>query len=261
MGHTRIGRLNRSKLWREVVAIYGFDADPSQIAMATLAAAETGFNEKELSQDAGYQKSVWLLIQLGIAAQSKDFVGYMRKIGIPLSSTPSLPELKARLQEAIDESCWNSGEMKTNLMEFSSNALLSAVESAVETQVGNGLFPISDADYQTALGRLGKNDEFSHLGQIFFSELTARGLQYYLSHLTHSLVGVSRRTPTLHEKRIFDNALKKHCDETAIVTRDYVVAWLRKHQYQLKDISDKKIVDFANFGIKKMLRAIRNGKD
>ena len=58
MGHTRIGRLNRSMAWKEVIGLFCAGADFDQIAQATLKAASEGFNEKRLSEDAGYQKAV-----------------------------------------------------------------------------------------------------------------------------------------------------------------------------------------------------------
>lgn len=68
MGHTRIGRLNRSQKWKDVVSAFCAGAGTEQISKQVLDAVEQAFNVEALSQDAGYQKAVELLVQMGIAA-------------------------------------------------------------------------------------------------------------------------------------------------------------------------------------------------
>ena len=261
MGHTRIGRLNRSKAWRDVAGLYAYGADSDILAIAILDAAEKGFNEKLLKEDTGFQKAAWLLIQLGLASQKKDFVEHLRQQGIPLSDQPSLNELKARLDEAVDDACWANGDVKTDLSEFASQALLVAVDSAVERLKDGSLFKDDLSEEQNAFKNLGKRDNFAYLNQVFFGELTSRGLQNYLSYIGPALVGNTPILRTIHEKRNFDRELNKHCIETAKVTRDYANDWLGKHEYQLKDLSDKKVSNFASFGVKKMLKALKYGQN
>ena len=74
MGHTRIGRLNRSQKWKDVVASFCLGAGTEQVSKMVLDAASEGFNYENVTQDAAYQKSVELLVQMGIAAQSGDFL-------------------------------------------------------------------------------------------------------------------------------------------------------------------------------------------
>ena len=55
--------------------------------------------------------------------------------------------------------------------------------------------------------------------------------------------------------------MDKHCLETAMVHRVYANDWLGKHQYQLKDMDKRNIMKHANFMVKKMMRALKYGKD
>lgn len=68
-----------------------------------LEAVSDGLNERKLIEDAGYQKSVELLVEMAIGAQRKDFIGHMREMGIALSDNPSPQELIAKVADAIEE--------------------------------------------------------------------------------------------------------------------------------------------------------------
>ncbi|NLG13374.1 MAG: hypothetical protein GX561_04115 [Lentisphaerae bacterium] len=58
MGHTRIGRLHRSKKWKDVVKAFCLNADFAQIASMVLDAADKDFTRERLFQDASYLKAV-----------------------------------------------------------------------------------------------------------------------------------------------------------------------------------------------------------
>lgn len=68
-----------------------------------LEAVSDGLNERKLIEDAGYQKSVELLVEMAIGAQRKDFMGHMREMGIAISDNPSPQELIAKVADAIEE--------------------------------------------------------------------------------------------------------------------------------------------------------------
>ena len=73
MGHVRLGRLPRSKAWKDVVGLITAGADASQIANATIRAADKAFSF--VLNDRGFTEAVWLMTQLAIAARSgsRDF--------------------------------------------------------------------------------------------------------------------------------------------------------------------------------------------
>lgn len=88
MGHTRIGKLHPTKNWKDLIACFQVGAKYPQFAHQVLEAVSDGLDERKLIEDAGYQKSVELLVEMAIGAQRKDFIGHMREIGIGLSDNP-----------------------------------------------------------------------------------------------------------------------------------------------------------------------------
>ncbi len=261
MGHTRIGRLNRSRRWREVVALYCAGADPTQVADAVLYAAEDGFHENRLFSDFGYQKAVWLLVQMGIAAQSGNFHEHMKKCGILLSSNASVQELNAKLGQAIIRSNWGQG-VKSDIAEFAKSALQKAVLSAVDMERGQVELPgMPHRPDVSIFNNFGSKENFAELNRRFASEFMARGIESYLAKIAPNLLGTNERVMSIHEMDAAYKAIREHCYETGIVERDYADQWLGLHKYKLRDMSDRLIEKHGTFLIKKMFKALRYGKD
>lgn len=61
MGHVRLGSLPRSRAWKEVVGLITAGADVSQIANATIRAADKAFTF--VLNDEGFTEAVWLMTQ------------------------------------------------------------------------------------------------------------------------------------------------------------------------------------------------------
>lgn len=261
MGHTRIGRLRRSKQWREVAALYCAGADASQVADAVLNAAEDGFHEKRLSQDFGYQKAMWLLVQMGIAAQSGDFIGHMKKCGIELSPNASIQELNARLAQMIIRSNWEQG-VKSDIAEYAKAALQNAVLAAADKERGGPELPMMPhREDVSVFNKFGTKENFAELNRTFASEFMARGIESYLAKIAPNLLGKSEKVLSIHEMDAAYEAIREHCYETGVVEKDYANEWLGKHQYKLNDMSDEQIRKHGAFLVKKMFRALRYGKD
>ena len=80
MGHIRLGNLPRTRKWQQVVALIEGGARASQIANATIVAAE---NALELAaKDEGLVETVWLLTKLPLAAKSTDFAQKLQSSGL-----------------------------------------------------------------------------------------------------------------------------------------------------------------------------------
>lgn len=78
MGHVRLGVLPRTKAWKEVVGLIAAGADVSQVANATITAAEKAFTF--VMDDKGYTEAVWLMTQLAIAAKKDDPYAHLRRV-------------------------------------------------------------------------------------------------------------------------------------------------------------------------------------
>jgi len=63
MGHVRLGKLARTKKWREVIELIAAGADVSQVADATLKAAEEAFAYVKINDDKGFNQAAWIMVQ------------------------------------------------------------------------------------------------------------------------------------------------------------------------------------------------------
>lgn len=261
MGHTRIGRLNRSQKWKDVVSAFCAGAGTEQISKQVLDAVEQAFNVEALSQDAGYQKAVELLVQMGIAAQSKDFVGHMRHCGISLPDYPTVQDLNAGLMQAIDDALWEKSSSGSMLGEYAKNALCQTVslcERNERSQELPGLIYRPDLE---VFNTFGERTNFADLNQNFIAKTFSNGLKAYIAQILPNLTGTNVHLASTHEVKAAYDAMDKHCLETAMVHRVYANDWLGKHQYQLKDMDKQNIMKHANFMVRKMMRALKYGKD
>jgi hypothetical protein len=94
MGHIRLGSLPRTRKWQQVVELFDSGAGTPQIAAATLDAA---------ARDPALVHSFWLLTQLPHCARADDFVCEMKRVGVLVSSTPTLMELVGGFTDAVDD--------------------------------------------------------------------------------------------------------------------------------------------------------------
>lgn len=261
MGHTRIGRLNRSWQWRDVMASFCAGADSNQIAKQVLAAASEGLNENSLSGDSAYQKAVELLVQMGIGGQSGNFIEHMRSCGIALSDRPSAQELIAKLGQAVDDAAWDAGAIKTDLGDHAKQALSNAITACMRSERSGELPGMPQRFDSEIFNSFGTRANFAELNRVFISKVMAHSLNFYLAQVLPNLVGRAQRVMSVHELNASYEALGQHCYETAQVHEVYANEWLGKHQYQLKDMNEVSMKKHANFMVMKMMRALKYGKD
>ena len=107
MGHIRLGSLPRTRKWQQVVGLLDAGAGTPQIAAATLGAAERGL--EEAARDPALVHSFWLLTQLPLCARKDSFVAELNKVGITVSSEPTLFELVGGFADAVDSHVRRTG--------------------------------------------------------------------------------------------------------------------------------------------------------
>lgn len=236
MGHTRIGRLNRTQKWKDVVACFCLGAGTEQVSKMALDAATQGFNYERIMRNAAYHKAVELLVQMGVAAQSGDFIGHLQKCGIQLSSNPTVQELASVLSEAVDEASWKSHSEKDEISEHAKKALCSAVFSCYKKECSDDLPGIKRVDI-SIFNKFGDRANFAELNQSFVSKVVSGALNSYISQIIPNLLGVEQRVSSTHELLNAYKAMDQYCYETAIVHRVYANDWLRKHNFQLADMN------------------------
>ncbi len=257
MGHTRLGTLPRSKDWREVVELIAGGADISQVAEATIKAAEKAFSF--VADDAGYNHAVWLLAQIGLAGHAKAPIDHLRQAGVDIPDNTSLPGIISALSDALETGSRN-GKL-SDLGELAHRALVDAVITRLEPKLQQqSLFNMQAEDSQRALNEFRKDKEFAHLSREFYSRLTNETMRYFLSRTLASQLGDGQRFATTNQLSQFEDALAVHCREASRIVEQFSGEWFSKHRYEEnKDISRESVQGFASWALKKMNDELKAG--
>jgi hypothetical protein len=241
-----------------VISLIVFQASVSDIAGATSQAAESALSAA--AHDPALRHSFWLLTQVPTAATTEKFVDALRRLGLYVSSDPTLPEVCGALIEAVDRHVQSSSH-RTDLGEL---AQVSAVESlnAIAGREMHGLFGPTYAaeDTRLALRRLATPSQFGVLARDFFARLTRRYLDYYLSRELPNHIGADSRFPGLADYHDFEEALESHCRETSLIVRDFSADWFSKHTYE-GGIDPQKAGNFVHYAFEKIRQELVRRRD
>ena len=256
MGHVRLGSLPRSRAWKEVVGLITAGADVSQIANATIRAADKAFSF--VLNDEGFTEAVWLMTQLAIAAKKDNFSEHLQSVGINLPQDTSLPDIAAAITEAMDRKLDSNGS-RSDLGEMSLAALVESLSEHISPKLPS-LFTPEPGDVRAALASLGKKREFGELSRTFFAKLTYKSMDYFLSKTLATHLGEGQRFATMNEKGQFEKALNIHCKEASLIVEQFSADWFSKHKYEEGgDISRESSNGFASYALKKMKDELKEG--
>jgi hypothetical protein len=256
MGHQRLGGLPLSRKWRHVIELISGGADISDIAAATSAAAELSMIAA--AKDPAVRTAFFLLTQIPLAARGERFVPELRMLGLKLSDRPSLVEIVAALADAVDR----QARRTRGRTDFGEMVQLSAAESlnAVAGRELPSLFGTSPESVRHALGGLGTVKQFAVLARDFFSRLTRRHLDYYLSRELSKHVGISSRFQTIREHKQFEEALDLHCRETSRIIKEFSGEWFSKQNYE-GGIDQAKAGGFVHVAFGKIRKELRRRRE
>lgn len=255
MGHVRLGNLPRTRKWRDVVALIQGGAGTVQLANATISAAEQGL--RLAAEDKGLVETIWLLTQIPLAARSDDFAGSLRNAGLNVSDAPSLMEVVGALSDAIDSRLANNGG-RTDLGEMAQMAAAETISKEVGGRT-QSLFGTTPADVQSAFSQLATNKQFSGFARQFFSRLTNKCLDYFLSRAMAHHVGEGKRFATLAQQSDFSKALETHCQEASKIVEVFSGGWFSKTNWEQKGIPRDNAAGFAHVAMKKIVAELKEG--
>lgn len=255
MGHTRLGRLARTRRWLQVIGLLQAGATAAQIARATMIAAEQGF--KAAANDPGLQQAFWLLTQLPLAARSPHFVERLREAGLQVSDKPSLMELMSSFSQAVETRTTRSGG-RSDVGEMAEASAVEVLSRFMKPRTQN-LFGTTSQDLQSALAGVGTHRQFSNLSQDFFANFTRRCLDYFVSREVANHVGPGERFPTLQGKRGFDEALQLHSVQASKIVEEFSGGWFSKTNWEKEGISRDAARDFLHVAMKKLVSELKQG--
>jgi hypothetical protein len=220
-------------------------------------AAETSL--KGASNDPAFLHAFWLLTQIPLAARGPAFAEDLRRLGLEVSDQPSLMDVAAAFSAAVDRYARQRGG-RTDLGEM---AQLAAVESLTAT-VGPtlpSLFGQTPEEVQRAFGLFSGGDRFSTLAREFFSRLTQRCLDYYLSRELNNHIGLGARFRDDQARSEFDGALDRHCREASRIVEAFAGGWYGKNVYQGDGLTPDDIRKFAPVAFRKIRAELRKRRD
>lgn len=227
MGHTRVKGLPCTRQSLQVEALLGAGAGVAQIATATLAAAERGFNLA--ADDPTLIETVHLLMQMVLVTKSNtDVVAALRHAGLDVPANPRPMDVVAAFTETIDARLANA--RRSDLGEMAQMAAAETLSTTMAAQPA-GLFSSTADDVRNALGSLGTVNKFGEFAGHFFTRLTTRVLDCYLSRAFAQHVGPGRRFSTLAQQAAFDRGLALHCKEATRIIERFSGEWFSQEQW------------------------------
>lgn len=255
MGHVRLGRLPRTREWKEIVGLIDGGAGAAQLASATISAAEEWL--VLAGKDQGVIEAIWLLTQIPLAAKEGSFSAGLRDAGLDVGESPGLMEIVGAVADAIDRRLpGNQG--RTDLGEMAQMAALETLSEVIGRGLPN-LFGPTPEDVRNEFARFTTVKQFSALGKDFFARLTNKCLSYFLSREVAHHVGEGRRFATLAQLSAFSTALDTHCREAARIVERFSGEWFSKTNWEQKGITRKRAASFAHAAMKKLLSELRQG--
>ena len=253
MGHIRLGTLPKTRKWEHVVGLIAGGADVERIAAASADAAEHGL--ERASNDQGLAHAFWLLTQIPQAARQTDFADQLRRLGLEVSSKPTLLEIVGAFTNSVDRHVRTRGN-RSDLGEMAQHAAAETLTTLAGRELPS-LFGPTASDVQQAFAKLGSPDRFSVVARDFFSRLTSRSLGYFLSRELSKHVGPNKRFAAVSEHSDFNAALDLHCREASRIIKEFSGGWYGKTLFQEGDISPGKASQFAHVAFKKLRDELR----
>lgn len=240
MGHIRLGKMPKTKRWRTVVAMFTGEQegggtggmltlarDVGQISDKTLDAARTGL--ERAIDDRGLRFTFYLLTQVVLAARGNEWQEGLKPFGIALASEATLFDLTAEMQHSIDDYLAQHGRA-TDISEMAQAAAGEALTALAGPRAVT-LFGCGRDELQFALRELSTKNGFADLGQRFFGRFMTRFLNFYLSRVTAAEVN-GKRLQQVGDITRFNDALQLHCQQSALIVRDFCGEWYSKTEFR-----------------------------
>ena len=252
MGHVRLGVLPKTREWNHVVALLTAGADVSELAAAVATAAE-----RELMAargDPAVASTVWLLTQLPLAARGDRFAAELTALGFASGSEQSLVAIISGFAAAVEsQTRGNAG--RTDFGDLARQAASESLASLVGSQ-SPGFFGASADDVRIELGKFATKDRFASLAREFFSRLTQKTLDYYLSRVLDDHVGPGRPLAELQQRDKFQKALDQHCREASLIVEQFAGGWFSKAIFH-RQLTRESAQNFTDYALKKMRDELR----
>lgn len=262
MGHQRLGKLPALRNLPEIVRLLiAGDAGEAELVAAIAEACDETL--RAALDDPAAHESLWLLIAIPQAAQSKDFRAVLADIGVVVPDRLSVEDIAAGFDKAVETAQRRMGAHLTDLGEIARLAGIAALHDLTQERLPK-LWQSNPEDLRTTLATFSGPDKFGDLAQRFFAGFVERSIHYFLDRALPTLIGPHGRFPSVGDLGAFQGAVRRHCEEATLIMRAFAKDWLAKHAIHGGEIIGRReIGKFGAYAAEKIRRelAVRSGMD
>jgi hypothetical protein len=258
VGHVRVGRLPKTKPWAGLFhQLQGTGVNAGQIAQATAKAAQEHFAALEGDRRINY--CFWFLARLVTAARSDDFTGELARLGLTNPSFTSGLAFVQQVSRTVEREQRKRGQPTV----FSRMAELSLrqVLSANLVQQSQTLFGTGQGEIQAACRAISTRQQFGRVARDFFAAFMSRTIRYVTDKELSNYVGPTGAMASPTQVLEFEQALNRHCQETAKIVEEFAGGWFSKHNWEANnDISERETAGFTAYALQKIQMDLREGE-
>lgn len=249
MGHQRLGKLPAHQRLPEIVRYLVEGGAPTADLVDQV--TEVGRDALKLAlKDPVFIEALWLLIRMPQAAASKDFLSALAELGI--SDVASSTDVLVSYNSALEKVQRRQQTGTTDLGELARCAGLTALGDELRLTMPI-LWTPTAADIWAPVAALRAAERFAGLAHRFYANFVERVIHYYVDRDLHKIVGADRVTRSVHDIGAFNAAIRRHCDEAALIMRAFAKDWLGKNHYKEgKQISKDDVRRFSAHAVEKI---------
>jgi hypothetical protein len=251
MGHQRLGELPAHRLLPEIVRYLVTGGTPTEDLVDQV--TEVGQDAlKRALKDPVFIEALWLLVRIPQGAGSADFLKGLRELGVSGAAPVSLTEMLVAYDRALEKVQRRSHAGITDLGEIARRAGLSAFGEAIRDRLPS-LWPPTAEDVRVSVAALKGTEQFASMAHRFYSGFVERVIHYYVDRNLHHMVGTDRLAKSVNDLRTFNEAIRRHCIESALIMRAFAKDWLGKNHYKDgKQITRDDVRRFSAYTVEKI---------
>jgi hypothetical protein len=248
MGHIRMGRLPKTRKWRQVVQLLDSPKSSSSEVAASVAKAAEDFFSKTKS-DPALTYSYWLLTQITYRSRKDDYLGELRTIGLDIKGVDNVFDFLGRVANFTR----SQTKIRKATFPMSEFAQLSFRELLTETvgEYRHSLFGSTLDDIKYACRKYSSPNQFSKLARMYFTKVFKRGLQFFISKESPNKIGESCKFKDISSLSNFDAALETYCFQSAKIVEDFAEGWYSKRNWE-GEISEQHAKGFVAVAVDKL---------
>lgn len=250
MGHTRIGRLPKTRRWQAVVGLLDrYPDDVPAVAGATAWAAEARL--RQLARDPSLVHCFWLLTRLASASREEDFAGAVRGLGIEPPASDSALAFVSQVSDQVRNDLTKFPE-SGHFSELASLALRRTLSETVGLH-GRSLFGSSMDDVQRAFRDHSTQKGFGDLARRFFGDFLSRTLRSFVDRELSNNVGSGHTLTGIDTSQEFSAALDLYARQSARIVEEFASGWYVKRNWESSgQITREEAQGFVTVALRKL---------